>query len=404
MTADLDRRYMARAIEMAGKGLYTAKPNPRVGCIMVKDETVIAEGWHQRTGGPHAEIVALQQAGEAAAGATVYLSLEPCSHYGKTPPCVDALIAAGVKRVVVAMQDPNPLVAGKGLHKLLQAGIDVEHGVDWQAAERLNPGFLKRMRQQLPYVRCKVAMSIDGRTAMASGESQWITGADARIDVQHWRARSSAILTGIGTVLVDNPSLNVRFDDLVNAPYTDPDVKYPVSQDKLNPSDDAQAIDFKDKDQPVRVVLDSRLRISEDAALLQLPGPVLIYTCHNDPQKIASLKARGAEICLQACATPQLNVTQVLADLAKRDVNEVLLEAGARLNGAMLSAGLVDEFIFYIAPSIMGDQARGAFHLPAVTAMAQKQELSPVDTRQIGGDWRIIAQVKKPRQHLLNKE
>lgn len=378
MTADVDRRYLARAIELAGKGLYTTKPNPRVGCVLVKDDAIVAEGWHQRAGGPHAEVVALTQAGPAAAGATAYISLEPCSHHGRTPPCADALINAGVKRVVIAMQDPNPLVAGKGLHKLKQAGIAVEQGEACRDAELVNPGYIKRMQRQLPYVRCKVAMSLDGRTAMASGESQWITGADARFDVQCWRARSSAILTGIGTVLIDNPSLNVRSLELAKAHCADPGF---------------EALDFQARDQPLRVVLDSRLQISVDAKLLQLPGQVLIYTLNNDLQKIAILKAQGAEVSVLPSATERLNLTQVLADLAKREINEVLLEAGARLNGAMVAAGLVDEFIFYIAPSIFGDQARGAFHLPEITAMSQKCELSVVDTRQIGVDWRIIAQV-----------
>ncbi|NOZ53544.1 MAG: bifunctional diaminohydroxyphosphoribosylaminopyrimidine deaminase/5-amino-6-(5-phosphoribosylamino)uracil reductase RibD [Gammaproteobacteria bacterium] len=392
---------MARAIELAERGLYTAKPNPRVGCVLVKDDAILAEGWHRRAGGPHAEIVALQQAGDTAVGATAYLNLEPCSHHGRTPPCADALIKARLQRVVVSMLDPNPLVAGNGLRKLKQAGIAVECGMEQAAAERINPGFIKRMQQQLPYVRCKIAMSLDGRTAMASGESRWITGADARTDVHHWRASSAAIMTGIGTVLADNPSLNVRFGDAPHSspPYADQNTKKTAQwggheqhllssscRNKYN-----QAIDFQDQDQPLRVVLDSQLRMPVDATLLQIPGQTLIYTLNDNQQKIAALQHRDAEVCVLPSAEKRLTLSRVLIDLAKREVNDVLLEAGACLNGAMLMADLVDELIFYIAPSIMGDQALGAFHLPEITQMVQKRVLSIVDTRQIGGDWRIIA-------------
>ena len=369
MNDEQDRRYMARAIELAGNGLYTTDPNPRVGCVIVKDNAVIGEGWHERAGGPHAEIVALQQAAANAEGATVYVTLEPCSHFGRTAPCADALIGANVAKVMIAMMDPNPLVAGTGVEKLSEAGITVEHGLLEEEAGLLNPGFIKRMQQQLPYVRCKVAMSLDGRTAMASGESQWITGEAARRDVHLYRARSSAIMTGIGTVLADDPSLNAR----------------------LSAVNDPALGNFTDDDQPLRVIIDTQLRTSTDSKMLSLPGTTLIYSGSTNQQRITDLTQAGAEVVGVECDGEHINLEAVLHDLARREINEVMIEAGARLNGAALAKNLVDEFIFYIAPSLLGDQARGAFHLPDLTTMAQKHELELVETRQIGDDWRIIA-------------
>ena len=377
MSGEQDRRYMARAIELASNGLYTTDPNPRVGCVIVKDDVVLAEGWHQRAGGAHAEVAALQKINGRAEGATAYVTLEPCCHYGRTPPCTDALINANVARVVIAGLDPNPLVAGKGMAKLVQAGIIVEHGILQEQARQLNPGFNKRMQRQLPYVRCKIAMSLDGRTAMVSGESQWITGEQARKDVHQWRAQSSAILTGIGTVLSDDPSLNVRLSEL--------DV--PVMKH------------FTDDDQPLRVVLDSHLRMPKDARMLQLPGTTLIYTTSDiaaNRQHASELEIYGAQV-IQVERDDErdtVNLGAALQDLAKRGTNEVMIEAGAAVNGSALSQGFIDELIFYIAPSLMGDSAKGAFHLPNIHSMAQKMELDIVDTRQIGVDWRIIARPK----------
>ncbi|MGD8569411.1 MAG: bifunctional diaminohydroxyphosphoribosylaminopyrimidine deaminase/5-amino-6-(5-phosphoribosylamino)uracil reductase RibD [Gammaproteobacteria bacterium] len=374
MSGEQDRRYMARAIELAVNGLFTTDPNPRVGCVIVKDDAIVGEGWHQRAGGPHAEVVALDKAGAGAAGATAYVTLEPCCHYGRTPPCVDALIDARVTRVVIAGLDPNPKVAGKGAEKLTQAGIAVEHGLLREQAEPLNPGFIKRMRRQLPYVRCKVAMSLDGRTAMASGESQWITSELARQDVQTWRARSSVIMTGIGTVLADDPSLNVR----------------------LSADDDAMAA-FTDADQPVRVVLDSRLRMPGDAKMLSLPGTTLIYTAcniHDHERRVGELEAAGAQVVKVGGDEQTVDLEAVMRDLASREFNEVMIEAGPAVNGSAISRGLVDELVLYMAPSLMGDDAKGAFHLPGVRSMAEKIQLDIADTRQIGPDWRIIAHPK----------
>jgi diaminohydroxyphosphoribosylaminopyrimidine deaminase/5-amino-6-(5-phosphoribosylamino)uracil reductase len=338
----------------------------------VKDGVVLAEGWHERAGGPHAEVAALQHAGANVEGSTVYVTLEPCCHYGRTPPCADALIGAKVAKVVAAGLDPNPLVSGKGLEKLREAGIAVECNVLTAEAAALNPGFIKRMRQQLPYVRCKVAMSLDGRTAMASGESQWITGEAARRDVHHYRARSSALVTGIGTVLADDPSLNVRLSA----------EQYPAM------------VNFTDADQPLRVVLDSRLQMPVHAKILTHPGRVLVYTLSRDQHRKDQLEQAGAEVAVIENAGQHVDLVSVLQDFARRQVNEVLVEAGARLNGAFLTRRLIDELVFYIAPSLLGDQAKGAFHMPELTRMAQKVALDVVETRQIGVDWRIIAHLK----------
>jgi diaminohydroxyphosphoribosylaminopyrimidine deaminase/5-amino-6-(5-phosphoribosylamino)uracil reductase len=362
MNAD-DHRYMSRAVRLAVKGLYTTDPNPRVGCVIVKNGQIIGEGWHQWAGKPHAEIHALLQAGDNAEGSTVYVSLEPCSHHGKTPPCADALIKAKVARVVAAMQDPNPLVVGKGLQKLADAGIQVQSGILQPQAEALNPGFIKRMRHKKPLVRCKLAMSIDGRTALANGESQWITGTEARRDVHHLRARSSAILTGINTVLADDPSLNVRLES--------PDVL-----------------------QPIRVVVDSQLRMPLDAKMLSLPGTTLIATVNNDEQKIAQLQKRGAEVIVMDHRDGKVGLDVLLQHLADRQVNEIMVEAGPVLNGALLQQQLVDELVIYMAPCLLGDSAKGLFTLPGLQKMADRVELSINDVRAVGNDWRISAHIK----------
>ncbi|MFA6120131.1 MAG: bifunctional diaminohydroxyphosphoribosylaminopyrimidine deaminase/5-amino-6-(5-phosphoribosylamino)uracil reductase RibD [Sideroxydans sp.] len=361
MTLAADAAWMARALQLAELGLRTTSPNPRVGGVLVKDGKNIGEGWHERAGEPHAEVHALRAAGKAARGATAYVTLEPCSHHGRTPPCADALIEAGVSRVVVAMQDPNPLVAGRGIAKLQAAGIAVECGLMEAAARELNIGFVSRMTRGTPWVRSKIAASLDGRTALANGVSKWITSDAARQDVQQWRARSCAILTGIGTVLADDPQLNVR---------------------------DADA-----KRQPLRVVLDTELRISVNAKILQ-GGNVLIYTASTDTTKLSVLRERGAEVVVMQAAEGGLPLAAMLIDLAKRGINEVLVEAGKTLNGALLKAGLVDELVLYLAPQLLGDVARGLVGLGELTQLEQRVELAWQDVRHVGSDIRIIARAK----------
>jgi diaminohydroxyphosphoribosylaminopyrimidine deaminase/5-amino-6-(5-phosphoribosylamino)uracil reductase len=360
---------MGRALELAARGRYTTDPNPRVGCVLVRGEEVVGEGWHVRAGGPHAEINALRAAGERAAGATAYVTLEPCCHYGRTPPCTEALIAAGVQRVVVAMEDPNPRVGGAGLQALQAAGIEVRSGVLAVEAERLNPGFVMRMRQGRPWVRCKLAMSLDGRTAMASGESRWITGEDARRDVHRWRALSSAIMTGVGTVLADDPSLTVRLGE--------------GEPGSLR--------------QPLRIILDTHLRTPPGARLLGLPGETLILTGIPDRQREARLEGNGVSIVTLPMDGSRLDLAAVMAYLGRMEINEVHLEAGATLSGALLAAGRVDELLVYLAPHLMGDAARGLFRLPGLERMEQRIGLSISDIRAVGRDWRISATVNRKR-------
>lgn len=354
-----DHRHMARALRLAARGLYGADPNPRVGCVLVRDGRVVGEGWHERPGEPHAEPLALRQAGEAARGATAYVSLEPCCHFGRTPPCTDALIAAEVSRVVAAMVDPDPRVSGQGLARLRAAGLQVQSGLLESEARALNPGFIRRMRTGLPYVRVKSAMSLDGRTAMADGESRWISSAESRADVQRLRARSSAVLTGIGTVLADDPSLNVRMEPEAWGPGA---VR-----------------------QPVRVVLDGDGRLPGNARMLGLPGEVLAFT------KKGVMVADGVESIGVPHSDAGLDLTAVLLALGKQGMNEVLVEAGPTLAGAFVSAGLADELVIYQAPHLMGDAARGLFHLPGVDRMARRVALEIVDIRRLGPDLRMIA-------------
>jgi len=372
MFSAIDTQHMATALRLAEQGLYSTSPNPRVGCVLVRDGKVVGSGWHQRAGEPHAEVYALREAGEAARGATAYVTLEPCSHHGRTPPCADGLIAAAVSRVVVAMQDPNPLVAGAGIAKLRAAGIAVESGLMEAQARELNIGFVARMTQGMPYVRSKVGRSLDGRTALRNGVSQWITGAAARRDVQHWRARSCAVLTGINTILADDAQLNVR--------------------------------DIETTRQPLRVVLDSTLRMPLTAKILQ-PLPlssitgsergVLIYTATQNTEKISVLEKQGATVCVLTSAQGRVDLCAMLKDLAQRGINEVLVEAGAVLNGALLQAGLIDELLFYIAPQLLGDMARGMAGLGELTELAQRIELQWQDVRQVGSDLRVSAKVKR---------
>ncbi len=356
-----DARWMAEALRLAERGLYGTSPNPRVGCVLVRDGKVVGRGWHQKAGEPHAEVYALREANEAARGATAYVTLEPCSHFGRTPPCADALISAGVMRVVVAMADPNPLVSGKGAARLRAAGIEVEVGLMEAAARELNAGFISRMTRGLPLVRSKIGMSLDGRTALANGVSQWITGADARRDVQHWRARSCAVLTGINTILADDAQLNVR--------------------------------DIAVERQPLRVVVDSQLRLPPDAKILQ-GGATLIYTTIKNSLKINELESCGAAVVTLPDSNGQVDLSAMLRDLAQRGCNEVLVEAGALLNGALLRAGLVDELLLYVAPQLLGDAARGIAALGELTALSQRVDLKWNDVRQVGNDLRITVGVK----------
>ena len=374
MTCSLDYRFMARAIRLARKGLYSTHPNPRVGCVLVRGGEILGEGFHRRAGGPHAEVNALAAAGERARGATAYVSLEPCSHRGRTPPCADALIAAGVGRVVAAMRDPNPLVAGKGLAQLRQAGIQVESGLLESEARALNPGFIKRMSRGLPHLRCKLAMSLDGRTAMASGESKWITSEAARRDVHRLRARSSAVMTGVETVIADDPSLDVRL-----AP---PELEGIESDAELP--------------RPLRVVLDSGLRTPPEARMLDLPGQTLILCAHAGDNRRAALEAAGASVAAVGERDGRVDLRAALEYLAGLEINEVLLEAGPTLAGSALQAGLVDELVIYMAPHLMGDGGKGLFHLPGLERMQERIELDILDVRPIGRDWRIRA-VKSSR-------
>ncbi len=359
---------MARAMQLAERGRYTTHPNPRVGCVLVRQGEVVGEGYHRRAGEPHAERNALAMAGELASGATAYVTLEPCCHHGQTPPCSEGLMEAGVSRVVAAMLDPNPLVAGKGLEALAAAGIAVVSGVMEAQAQRLNPGFIKRMTQGRPFVRCKLAMSLDGRTAMASGESKWITSDASRRDVHRLRALSSAIVTGVGTVLADDPSMDIR-----------------LSHAELRLD---QGLDIP---LPMRVILDPDLLTPVSARMLTLPGLCLIVCRDYDPLKAAKLELAGAEVVSVAADGENLDLHQVMGLLADHEINEVLLESGATLAGAMLEQGLIDELIIYLAPHVMGDSGRGLFHLPGLEQMAHRHNLRFDDLRQIGADIRITA-------------
>ncbi|UCC56958.1 MAG: bifunctional diaminohydroxyphosphoribosylaminopyrimidine deaminase/5-amino-6-(5-phosphoribosylamino)uracil reductase RibD [Gammaproteobacteria bacterium] len=367
MSTAEDHRHMAHALRLAARGLYTTEPNPRVGCVLVKDGRVVGEGWHRYAGSPHAEINALAQASAAAAGATAYVTLEPCCHHGRTPPCTEALIRAGVQRVVFAMRDPNPQVTGAGGGALQAAGIEVQSGVLADEAIRLNPGFDLRMRTGRPWVRCKLAMSLDGRTAMKSGESQWITGSAARRDVHHLRARSSAIMTGIDTVLADDPSLTARLED-------DPDTEVR---------------------QPLRVILDSRLRLPATARLLDLPGNTLVFTGADASAAEARYGHAAVSFVTVPVTSGRLDLAAVFQHLGSLEVNEVHVEAGPTLSGALLQAGLVDELVIYMAPHLMGDAARGLFSLSGLDSMTDRIQLAITDMRAIGQDWRITATVKQ---------
>ncbi|KAA0012674.1 bifunctional diaminohydroxyphosphoribosylaminopyrimidine deaminase/5-amino-6-(5-phosphoribosylamino)uracil reductase RibD [Billgrantia pellis] len=375
MAKPTDAAWMARALQLARRGLYTTHPNPRVGCVLVKHHRLVGEGWHERAGEPHAEVHALGMAGEAARRATAYVTLEPCSHHGRTGPCAVALIGAGVQRVVVAMQDPNPEVAGRGIAMLREAGIEVNVGLLEEEARALNPGFVSRMIRQRPYVRLKMAMSLDGRTAMPSGESQWITGPHARGEVQRLRARSSAIMTGVDSIIFDNSRLTVRAAQLG--------------------LEQAEAVAAR---QPLRVVVDTQLRLPQAAACLREPGRTLVATVSGcDRQRRKRLEAAGAEVLvLPAGEHGRVELHALLRYLAEHErVNELLLETGATLAGAMLDADLVDEMQLFVAPTLLGGEARPLFALPGLTRMAQQRPLEILDIRAIGRDWRITARPER---------
>jgi diaminohydroxyphosphoribosylaminopyrimidine deaminase/5-amino-6-(5-phosphoribosylamino)uracil reductase len=354
-TADLE--FMERALQLAERGLYTTTPNPRVGCVIVRDGVVAGEGWHERAGGAHAEVMALQAAGDRARGATAYVTLEPCHHQGRTPPCDEALIAAGVARVVAAMQDPDPRTAGQGMARLKQAGITVETGAMEKQARTINRGFISRITRGRPWARMKIAASLDGRTALTNGKSQWITGDAARADGHHWRARACAVLTGIGTVRDDDPQLNVR---AVNTTR-----------------------------QPLRVVIDSRLELSPAARVLE-GGGVLVACAIVDEVKAARLRDRGAEIVALPNAAGKVELSALMRELGRREINELHVEAGHQLNGSLLNEGCVDELLLYLAPCFIGDHARGMAELPELADLAGRRKLRVEDVRMMGGDIRIM--------------
>lgn len=357
----VDHGMMARALQLAERGLWTTSPNPRVGCVLVRDGAIVGEGWHEKAGEPHAEVHALRAAGDKAKGATAYVTLEPCSHHGRTPPCADALISAGVARVVAAMSDPNPLVAGRGLALLRVAGIETACGLLENEVGELNIGFVSRMTRGRPWLRLKAAASIDGKTALNNGVSQWITGPDARRDGHRWRARACAILTGIGTVRDDDPQLSVREVDTSR--------------------------------QPLRVVVDSRLEIRLTARILQGGGTLVVGAVAN-AEKIEMLRSTGNFAEILPNAFGKVDLKALLELLAQRGINEVHAEAGFKLNGSLLNEGLVDELLLYQAPCLIGHVASGLFNLPELATLDGKRRLQILDRRQIGEDTRLIARFR----------
>ena len=362
-----DAAFMQLALDLAKQGEFTTTPNPSVGCVLVKDGEVVGKGFHAKAGEPHAEVMALREAGENARGATAYVTLEPCSHFGRTPPCAKGLVQAGVSKVIAAMCDPNPQVAGKGLQILSDAGIQSAVGLLEENAEQLNKGFLKRMRTGKPFVQLKLAMSIDGKTAMASGESKWITGAQARADVQQYRAKASAILSTSQTVLADDPSLNVRWEELP------PDVKAGYAQEKLR--------------QPVRVILDSSHKVRSDFKVFSTESPVWLVGEDDYPltgfpvfTDYLQLDRNQGETRLQA----------LMEELGKRQINTLWVEAGATLAGALIAENLVDELIIYMAPKLLGDQARDLCHLPNLTQLADAPLWQLQSCEPVGDDLKLI--------------
>lgn len=360
-----DEIYMARALKLARRGRFTTMPNPNVGCVIVRDGAIVGEGYHLRASEPHAEAHALRMAGERTKGATAYVTLEPCSHHGRTPPCCDALIAAGVSRVVAAMQDPNPEVAGRGLYRLQQAGIEVSHGLMMQEAEALNRGFLKRMRTGFPWVQLKLGASLDGRTAMASGESQWITSPQARRDVQRLRGQSSAILSTSATVLADNPSLAVRYEELDSSTQAE----YPANLLR----------------QPVRIIVDSQNRVMPEHQLIAQSGETWLARTQCDEQ---SWPENVTQFCVPR-HNERLDLVSMMLLLGRKQINSVWVEVGAQFAGALLQARVVDELIVYLAPKLLGDAGRGLCHLPGLEQLAAAPAFAFSDIRQLGPDLRL---------------
>ncbi|MCU0869165.1 MAG: bifunctional diaminohydroxyphosphoribosylaminopyrimidine deaminase/5-amino-6-(5-phosphoribosylamino)uracil reductase RibD [Burkholderiales bacterium] len=352
-----DHRHMGRALQLAARGLRTTMPNPRVGCVIAHGRDVVGEGWHERAGGPHAEAVALRVAGERAPGATAYVTLEPCSHHGRTPPCADSLLASGIARVVAAMEDPNPDVSGRGFARLRAAGVVVEKGLMEAAARDLNPGFVSRMTRGRPWIRLKVAQSLDGRTAAANGASQWITGPAARRDGHRWRARSCVVMTGIGTLRDDDPRLTVR--------------------------------DIVADRQPLRVVVDSQLRIAPGARIFD-GGAVVVATAVDDASRRTALEAAGAEVWHVPDARGRVDLVRLAQRLGAWGANEVLVEAGINLHSALIAAGLVDEIVLYVAPKLVGDSGRGVLRLPELSTMDDATVLDVRDVRHFGPDLRLV--------------
>lgn len=355
-----DYTFMAEAIRLAEKGLYTTSPNPRVGCVIVKNHQIIGRGWHEKAGQPHAEINALKQVASEVKGSTVYVTLEPCCHYGRTPPCTDTLMNAGIAKLVIAAQDPNPRVAGKGIKQLKAAGIEVQYGLLEAQANQLNIGFVSRMTRQRPWITVKIASSLDGKIALANGKSQWITGEAARTDVHRLRARSCAILTGINTVKQDDPELSVRYIQTTR--------------------------------QPFRVILDNRLEIATNAKVLQKPGS-LIFTTLQDNQKIDSLSEKGAQVIVLPSPTGKLNLVEVMSTLAELEINELFVEAGSTLNGALIESRLVDEIIIYCAPIVLGNHAQSMLNLPELTSLSQKWQLEIKEIGKVGSDIKITTKL-----------
>ena len=353
-----DEAAMRRALELAGRGLYSTAPNPRVGAVLARDEEIVGEGWHERAGEPHAEPIAIRAAGERARGATAYVTLEPCSHHGRTPPCVDVLLAAGVRRVVYAVGDPNPRVNGAGAKRLKEAGVIVQSGLLAAESEALNAGFLMRMRHQRPFVRLKTGASLDGRVALANGKSKWITSEAARADVQHWRAQSGAVLTSAATVLADDPRLDVR----IEAPR-----------------------------QPIRVVLDRRRTLRKTARILAPPGDVLVFAAPTAARPVGPGDERLGEARVERIRVVRshLDIVAVLGRLAELEVNDVLVEAGSRLSGALFAAGLVDEWLLYIAPKLLGKDAKPLAALARLTKLEAAPEFELLDSKAVGPDIRL---------------
>ena len=360
MVTAADHGFMGQALELAARGLYTTTPNPRVGCVIARDGTIVGAGWHEKAGMPHAEVLALKAAGARARGATLYVNLEPCSHHGRTPPCADAIIDAGVGRVVAAIQDPNPRVAGAGFARLRAAGIAVEPGLMEDEARELNIGFFSRMTRGRPWVRMKIAASLDGRIALANGKSQWITGEAARADGHRWRARACAILTGFGTVRDDDPQLNVRGVDTPR--------------------------------QPLKIVVDSKFETSPSARLLK-GGKTLVVGAVNEEKEILALEAAGAEVITIPNDRGKVELFGLMEELGRRELNEVHVEAGTKLNGSLLEAGVVDELLVYLAPSVIGDSGRGMVHLPEITELSQASALKIREVERVGADLRILARI-----------